>query len=225
MRFKTWLAGAVAAGVLVASSTLVFSQEKKPDAKPAGKQDAAAGQPTPEQMEKAMKNMQEAGTPGENHKLLADYMVGEWTYENKMYHGPEPEVSKGTCTTKAFYDGRYVHAVHKGTINMPGADGKPTEVPFEGTAMNGYDNVKKKFVGTWVDNFSTCIVVVEGTYDAKAKTITYTGEMPDCMNDNKPCKFREVVRLVSKDKHVLEWYQEMGGKESKTMEITYTRKN
>lgn len=210
---RNWLAGVVAAGVLAASSALLFSQDKKQEAKP--------GEPTPEQI----KAMVEAATPGENHKLLAENLVGEWTYENKMWMGPEPEISKGTCTTKSFYGGRYLHAANKGTMQMPGPDGKPTEVEFEGTAVTGYDNIQKKFVGTWVDNMGTGILLVEGSYNPTTKSFTYTGEMPDCMNNGKLTKFREVVRLISKDKHVLEWYQMTGGKEEKVMEITYTRKN
>jgi hypothetical protein len=34
---------------------------------------------------------------------------------------------------------------------------------------------------------------------------------------------REVIRIVDKDNHVMEWYETRDGKEQKTMEIVYTR--
>lgn len=239
MKRLNWFVGAVAACTFSLALALPAAaqdkpktepkkEEKKPDAKPAAgaKQDdkkpaGGAPQMSPEEA-KIMKNMEEMGKVTENHKLLADNLAGEWTYENKMWHGPEPEVSTGTCSTKVLYGGRYIQASHKGSMGMPGPDGKPME--FEGLSTTTYDNVKKKYVGTWIDSMSTGVFVSEGTYDAGTKSFTYTGEMPDCMQDFKIVKIKHVLRIVDKDKHVFEWYQPMNGKETKTMEITYSRK-
>jgi hypothetical protein len=241
MKRLTWIWGTMSAcAIALAFAAPATAQDKKddkpkpeakkPDAKPAAgaKQDdkkPAAGAPamSPEDA-KAMKNMEEAGKVTENHKLLADNLAGEWTYESKMWQGPEPEVSTGTCSTKAIFGGRYLRADHKGSMQMPGPDGKMTEMQFEGASITGYDNIKKKFFGTWMDSMSTGLFVSEGTYDAGTKTFTYTGEMPDCMQDFKIVKIRHSIRIIDKDKHVFEWYQPMNGKETKTMEITYTRK-
>lgn len=233
MRIKGWMTGIVVTAFL-ATTTFALAQEKKPEGRPtnkpaakqdAGKQETAKPDGGGEDMAAAMKAMEEAGRVSEHHKMLADYLAGEWTFENKMWHGPEPEVSTGTCSTKVMFDGRYLHSSHNGTVQMPGPDGKMTEVPFEGKSVDGYDNVRKKFVGVWIDNFSTAILTSEGTYDPATKTITYHSECPDCMNGNKLMKVKEVVHLVSKDKHVFEWYEMKDGKETKTMEITYTRKS
>jgi hypothetical protein len=37
-------------------------------------------------------------------------------------------------------------------------------------------------------------------------------------------KIREVLKMTDKDHHVFEWYEDRGGQEAKTMEISYTRK-
>jgi len=50
-------------------------------------------------------------------------------------------------------------------------------MPFEGIGINGYDNLKKKFVSTWIDNMGTMIVMSTGTFDPATKTFTYMGEM------------------------------------------------
>ena len=104
---------------------------------------------------------------------------------------------------------------------MPGPDGKMKEMTFKGHGMEAYDNVKKKFVGTWMDNMGTGIMMSEGDYDPVTKTFSYTGEiepMPG-MKQN----IREVLKLTDKDRMVMEWDQNRGPQEVKTMEIDYTR--
>jgi hypothetical protein len=50
------------------------------------------------------------------------------------------------------------------------------EVTFKGMGMDGYDNVKQKFVSSWGDNMGTGIILLEGDYDPATKTFTYTTE-------------------------------------------------
>ncbi len=184
---------------------------------------AAASPATGPSHEEMMARMMELGTPGEQHKLLAE-MAGDWTYSLKMWMDPSapPQESKGTSTRKAIMDGRYFIAEHKGTFQMPGADGKMQEMNFTGMAIEGYDNAKKKFVSSWIDNMSTMIMNSEGTFDPSAKTFTYHAESE--MMPGKMTKIREVVKIVDKDHHTFEWYDDSHGSEMKTMEISYTRK-
>jgi hypothetical protein len=201
------VAGAVA---LWAAPALGQERPKQDDKKPAAGQEM-----TPEQ-KAMMEAMAKAGAVTENHKRL-DYMVGEWTFASKcwMEPGAPPTESTGTCTTTAIYGGRYVISEHAGDFMGQ---------PFEGTACCGYDNTKGKYVTAWIDNMSTGIFTFEGTYDAATKTFTYTGEMDDCMSPGSKIRVREVIKVVDKDKHTFEWYETRGGKETKTMEMTYTRK-
>lgn len=172
-----------------------------------------------------MKQMMELGKPGEQHELLAD-LAGSWTYTIKMWMNPDPKAppteSKGTATRKAVMDGRYFVADVTGKMQMPGPDGKMKEMEFEGMAIEGYDNVKKKFVSSWIDNMSTMIMNAEGSYDPATKTFTYNSECE--MMPGKTTKIREVIKIVDKDHHTFEWYDDSRGAEAKTMEISYTRK-
>ena len=169
-----------------------------------------------------MEMMTEMGKVSENHKLLGS-MAGSWTYTAKMYMDPSgtPQESKGTATRKAIMDGRYYTAEHTGKFKMPGADGKMQDMNFKGMAIEGYDNAKKKFVSSWIDNMSTMIMNSEGTYDAATKTFTYNAECE--MMPGKITKIREVIKIVDNDHHTFEWYDNMHGPEAKTMEISYTR--
>jgi hypothetical protein len=173
-------------------------------------------------MQKMMAQMMELSKTGENHKLLAE-MAGSWSYTVTMWMDPKgkPQESKGTATRKAIMDGRFFVAEHSGKFQMPGADGKPKDMNFKGMAIEGYDNVKKKFVSSWIDNMGTMILNSEGTYDAASKTFTYNANCE--MMPGMQVKIRETIRITDKDHHLFEWYEDRGQGEAKTMEIAYTR--
>lgn len=183
---------------------------------------APAGSPNEAEM---MKQMMELAKLNENHKLLGD-LAGTWTYTVKFWMNPDPNAkpqeSKGTAVRKSMMDGRFFVMDVTGKMEMPGPDGKKKEVTFRGMGVEGYDNVKKKFVGTWVDNMGTGIMMSEGTYDPATKTFIYTGEYEGIPGMKQ--KIREVLKIVDKDHHIFEWYEDRGGQEAKTMEISYTRK-
>ena len=170
-----------------------------------------------------MKLMMEMGKLNENHKMLAD-TAGTWSYVVKMWMDPKgaPTESKGTAVRKAVMDGRYVTGDYTGTFKMPGADGKMKDMNFKGMSMDAYDNAKKKFVSGWVDNMGTGIMITEGTYDASTKSITYTGEFE--MAPGMKSKVREVVKFTDKTHMSMEYFEDRGQGEAKSMEINYTKK-
>lgn len=199
--------------ILVGATTVSFAQEKKD----------SHMQPSEAGMKKMMEQMMELAKPGENHKLLAA-MAGNWNYTVQMWMDPngKPQESKGTATRKAMMDGRFFVAEHSGKFQMPGADGKMKDADFKGMAIEGYDNVKQKFIVAWIDNMGTMIVNSEGTYDAASKTFSYTAQCE--MMPGMPVRIREVIKVVDNDHHNFEWYEDRGQGEVKTLEISYTRK-
>ncbi len=134
----------------------------------------------------------------------------------------KPQESKGTAVRKSIMDGRYFVMDVTGKMEMPGPDGKKKETQFKGMGIEGYDNVKQKFVGSWIDNMGTGIELSEGTYDPATKTFTYSAEIEPV--PGMKSKVREVMKIVDKDHMTFEWYEDQGGQERKTMEIAYTRK-
>jgi hypothetical protein len=187
----------------------------------AGAVSAPGGQPNPQEM---MKQMIELSKLNENHKLLAA-MDGTWNYTIKFWMNPDPNAppqeSKGTATRKSIMGGRYFVMDVSGKMQMPGEDGKPKDMQFKGMGIEGYDNVKKKFVASWIDNMGTGVQFSEGTYDPATKTLTYTSEIE--MMPGMKTPVREVLKATDKDHMMLEWYENRGGQEKKTMEINYTR--
>ena len=176
-------------------------------------------QPSHEDM---MKMMFEMAKLNDNHKLLAE-MAGNWNYTVKMWMDPSkpPSESKGTATRKAEMGGRYFIMEATGKFSMPGPDGKMQQFDFKGRSTEAYDNAKQKFVGAWIDNMGTGIMMSEGTYDAATKTFTYYANYD--MAPGLQTKIRETVKITDKDHHVMEWFEQRGGQEVKSMEIAYTR--
>jgi hypothetical protein len=207
----------VAASALAFSAITAFADK---DSQP-----AVGGAPAMD-MKAMMAAMEAMGAINENHKLL-ESLVGTWDYRIKMWMDPSapPQESSGIAVTKPLMGGRYFQSDHTGTMEMPGPDGKPVVREFVGMAITGYNNLKKKFFSSWIDNMSTAMMIVDGTYDSATKTFAYGGEM-DCplMPPGSKLKIREVIRIVGPDQHVFEWYETRNGPERRTMEITYTRK-
>ena len=186
----------------------------------------AKDQPSAADMQKMMAQMMEMSKLNENHKLLSS-LDGDWDYSIKFWMNPNPSAppqeSNGTATRKTIMDGRYSVMDVSGKMQMPGEDGKPKDVDFKGMGIEGYDNVKKKFVASWIDNMGTGIEFSEGTYDPATKSFTYTSEIEAI--PGMKTKVREVVKVTDENHMSLEWYEKQkGGQEKKTMEINYTKK-
>jgi hypothetical protein len=190
---------AVLLGAGLLAATQALSQEGK--------------EPGVPDMDQMMKMYEQFNTMGPEHARFKE-AVGTWNTVTKMWMGPgEPTVSTGTSEMEVVFGGRYMVEHFKCTM---------MEKPFEGMALGGFDNFKKKYVSIWLDNMSTGFMLMEGTYDEATKTTTSYGEYDDPFMGHE--KMKSVLREVSKDKHVFEMYQ-IGpdGKETKTMEITYSR--
>ena len=115
-----------------------------------------------------MKNMEAYAAPGDVHKMLAK-SNGTWNIEitGWMAPGAPPFTSKGTNVNKMIMGGRYQQS--DVTSNMMGA-------PFTGQGITGYDNAKKVFVSSWIDNMGTGIMRLEGPWDEANKSITLSGK-------------------------------------------------
>lgn len=168
------------------------------------------------QTESDMKAWQAYMTPGEMHKILAS-CEGEWTTEGKMWMdaNSQPVSFNGNCSYKMTLGGRYQETDFKG--DMMG-------MSYEGKGVMAYDNFKKKFASSYMDNMGTGIMTTEGDYDPATKTITMTGDLIDPMS-GKPCKVRETLKLVDNDTQIMTMYNKKGADaEVKTMEMTFKRK-
>jgi hypothetical protein len=207
--------------VVAGAASLAIAQQPPKDAKPATK-DAQPAKPGEHQLppgmsEADMQACMAAATPGPMHEHLAKG-VGTWIGKVTSYcMSPEPTRSECTTVITGIMDGRFFKSETSG--EMPGMG------PFNGFAIVGYDNVAKKFQQTWIDNMGTGMMISTGELSPDGKTLTWTGTYT-CPIKKGPVTYRMIENYTGKDTMTFTMYgpNPMDGKETKMMEISYTRK-
>ena len=171
--------------------------------------------PTEAETQAMMETYKKLATPGDPHKQLAA-LAGSWTTQTKSWMDPNkpPMESAGTAEMKMLLDGRFLQQEFTG--EMMGQ-------PFSGIGIDGYDNLRKKYVTTWIDTMGTGIFSMEGTASADGKTITLKGQHAEAGGGHMT--HRAVWKIQDHNTQTFVMYgAHAGGKETKMMEITYTRK-
>jgi hypothetical protein len=197
----------VAAACAAMSTTSVQAAEVPADksAPPAARSNekpaAATGEQTPPMPK-----------PGPEHEVLKK-SVGTWDATVEMCDptGAPVSTSKGVETNALSLGGLWLVSDFRG--EMMGQ-------PFQGHGVSGYDPVKKKYVGTWVDSMSVGLATMEGTWDPKTNTMTEWMEGPD--PSGKVSKMKAVSEWKDDSTRVFSMYEE--GKDKPSMRITYKKK-
>lgn len=208
---------AISGTAIAADKTPAKAKKEAKPADPAAAPAADAAKPATDaakpSQEEMMAMMAKMAAPGPEHAAL-NPLAGSWKTVTKMWHDPagEPMVSEGTCERAWMMGGRYMVANYKG--DMGG-------MPFEGMEVLGYDNMKKQYVSSWVDNLGTGIVLSTGApMDPATHSFTLTGTVPGPTGD---ATAREVTNIVDQNTYTMTMYASDKGQEAKMMEITYTR--
>ncbi len=157
--------------------------------------------------------------PTAEHKILADD-EGTWDASIRSFMaGPdaEPTVSKGVEINTVVPGGLWLLSKFRGDFGG---------TSFEGHGQFGYDPTKKKYVGSWIDTMSPSLSLLEGTYDAKTRTMTFVG---DGVDPATKAKYTQKMVTTAKDDgtRVFTLYMKFGGAggdEVKFMEVTYTKR-
>jgi hypothetical protein len=199
--------------ILTASPAIAQKPSTTPQAVPSNAPDQAD----------MTKRMVELSKPGENHKLLAG-LAGTWEYTGKHFPSDpkeKPIEISGSCVRKPLWEGRYFLAEDTGQkLKMPWAEGR--KVASKDMIIDGYDNVKRKFVRAIIDNhWDTGILSFEGSYDAATKTITYDAELED--SPGVKTKTRWLLKILDNDHYMEEIYEDNDGRQVKDTEINFTR--
>ncbi|WP_276484348.1 DUF1579 family protein [Paraflavitalea pollutisoli] len=179
--------------------------------------------------EVAYKQMLDYSRPGQYHQLLAD-LVGKWTFKGRHFNWVDAVSStislefSGSINRASFAHGRYfvVNIVSDGTLEMPIQDGNMLETKFQGVDIEGYDNVKMKFIRTSIGNhLNSGIIVSEGTYDSTRRTITFDSEYSPVPGITIQDHF--LFMFINNDHYKWEYYQRENGKYRKGSEIDFMR--
>ena len=156
----------------------------------------------------------QAPAAGDEHEVLKKD-VGVWIAKTKMWQGPgEPLESEGVETNRMVGEFWLVSDF----------EGEFGGMPFVGHGTMGYDPKAKKYVGTWIDNFSPHGTQMSGTYDKKTNTFTAEGTGLDPLGN--PMKTKNVTVYKDDGTRVMTMYAQLPGAEemTKSLEITYEKK-
>ncbi|QDU60196.1 hypothetical protein Pan216_10340 [Planctomycetes bacterium Pan216] len=153
----------------------------------------------------------------EDPRELLKREAGTWEAEVKMYMpGSEgPVTSKGTETNRIIGEGVWLISEFNGDFGG---------TKFTGFGEYGYDPVKKKYVGAWVDSMTPFLSTMEGEYDPSTKSLTMMSKGRD-VRTGKEITTKMVTKYESDTERSLTMLNlTPDGKEVKMMEINYTKK-
>lgn len=180
-------------------------------------QEKTATAPMDSAQAEMMKRWQAYMTPGEGHKKLAAF-AGSWDATIRMWMDPTkpPTESKASEEAQWILGGRYLRSSMKS--EMMG-------MPMEGQGIMGYDNFRKLYFLTWIDNFGTGVLTAEGTLDKTGTVITLYGKMDEPTTGEVGKTVKYVYRILGPDRHVFEIHDlAIGEPNTRVMEATYTRR-
>lgn len=159
-----------------------------------------------------MQAWMEMNKTNEHHEHLKQ-SVGVWSVAGKFWMDPSqpPQETEGKSTNVAILDGRYIKSDYDSSFG--GA-------PFRGVGIDGYDNMKGKYVSLWMDSMSTGFCVLEGSREGDVTT--YFGVMP-----GPDGKERQVKSIHESKGDGIEFsmFEKRGEDWAKTMELIYTRQS
>lgn len=96
-------------------------------------------------------------------------------------------------------------------------------MPFEGMPLLGYDNIKKKFTYTRVDNLGTGTMTLEGDCNDATKSIELKGKTFE-PTTGKHISMRQNIKFIDNDIQEMQIFDPKNDNEKKTMEIKMIRK-
>ena len=212
----TTIAGVVCVGGFLASGQAVSEGEEKTASE---RPDFSYQQPSPEELQTMMQTYMKTTQPSKYHKWL-EQMVGEWDTTSTIWMGgpgSPPTKSKGSATFTWAVPGKWLRNEVEGTM---------MGMPMKGFGVSGYDNFKKKFVGSWFDSLSTALLTYEGTLDQTGTVLNQWGPMDEPMTGEHDKPVRYTTRIIDENKFIFEIHDlAMGGEKTKVIEVEYTRKN
>jgi hypothetical protein len=167
---------------------------------------------TPEAKQQAMMaEMAKLGMPGPVHAALKS-QVGTWNATVTSWDtGPQPVTTTGTETRQMILGDRYLQSHYTGTFMGQ---------PYEGWGLTGYDNKTKQLTNVWADNMSTAWMTLQGTMSPDNKLMTCTGSVA---GPDGPMAVHTETKIDSDTQNTYTMFGKMNGKDTKLMEIVYTR--
>ena len=169
---------------------------------------------TPE-MQAEMAAWMELAEPGAHHEHLAPF-VGTWKGVAEMWMAPDtpPIVSETLAVASWIMGGRYLQ--WKQTGDFAGT-------PFEGMAIEGYNNGEDRYEAVWIDNFGTLILFYTGSCSDDGASRDMATQFADPFAGGT-VDYRTEYRWIDGNHFTFSTFMDKGDGEFKNMIITYERR-
>ncbi len=169
---------------------------------------------SPAGRDRAMTAWHKAMTPAAAHQRL-DPIVGKFRARSQFWAGvgAPPESGEGESDHLWVLGGRFIEQRYRGKI---------ADMPFEGIGFTGFDNVQRKYVGSWIDTMGTGMMNSLGVGQPTNGEIAFVSEIHEPTGRRQT--FRSIIRIANGDRHSYElWTAGPDGREFRTMLVEYTR--
>jgi len=171
----------------------------------------------PPASDKVMATAQQYTQPGPHHEFLERFL-GTWETETRFTMAGMEKMppAPGTIECSWLIDGRWIQMQGSGT--MFGMRLSTFEVM-------GYDNFKKSYVLSRVQNLDTAMHNAEGDVDPSGNVLLLYGTLDEYLTGEHDKMVKTIYRFVSNDEILLEVHDlPIGEKNTKVIEMTMKRK-
>lgn len=151
--------------------------------------------------------------PGPEHEVF-NKDVGTWDakLEIRPYAGAPAQLSTAVATNRLICGGLWLIAEFRNETTG-----------FEGHGVYGWDAVKQKYVGVWVDSAQNFLATSEGSWDAATRTMTLWAEAT--VPGGKRMRWRDVTETRDADTQIFRHIIELpDGADFEMITATYTRR-
>lgn len=161
----------------------------------------------------AVTTFQEGETPTEVHETL-QRSAGEWEGMITM-QGPEGEMQMPASETVTAFGDFWTMSEFSCPMGP--------DMTYHGRGTFGYDARTEKLVGTWVDNTTSHMSVMEGEIDEETGAHTMVYEAPSSMDPTKMSTHKNVT-THGKDSYTMVFHEKVDGEFVETMRMDMKRK-
>jgi len=167
--------------------------------------------------QEAYNQMLDLSRPNGHHAVI-DLIAGKLNFQDSRR-----SFVKGVLIRTPMYDGRFYKVeITGGRLQVPIADGKMKEDNYRELHIEGYDNVRQKYVSTVVNNhIGSDIQLQIGDYDSTQRVFTYMWESELLPGEKVTNKL--VLKILNPGRYVEEYFEEQKGQFVKVRELDYTK--
>lgn len=165
-------------------------------------------------MQAEMEAWMKIAQPGAHHNHLAR-LAGTWKGQVMMWMGPDAEPMTEVSKAEASWllGGRYLQWTMTGNFG---------DMPFNGIAIEGYNNGDGRYESIWIDNFGTLMMFFTGSCSDDGTHRKMKSKFNDVVAGGT-VDYRTEYEWIDKDHFTYTAYMDKGDGEFKNLVIEYSR--